>query len=189
MEFKYPLTNYVYRRFSIPIAKLLKHTGVSPNAVTWFAAFVGFFAAYLIAIREVIAGVVVLFISQILDCADGDLARLKGQTTRRGAYLDSVLDRFVDAGLIIALIALAPADYWFPGVFAIVGTFLVSYTRSRAEAVGAECRVGLATRDFRILAIILGLLLGQVYYLLVFLALMGFFTAFHRMAYSMKQMQ
>ncbi len=188
MELKYPLTHYVYRRFSIPIARLLMHTPLTPNMITIIATLLGFYAAYLIAMQSIIAGVAVLMISQILDCADGDLARLSSRVTKVGAYLDRVLDRFVDAALIIALIAFNPADYWLVGSLAIVGTFLVSVTRIMAEAVGAECKVGIATRDFRILAIVIGLLVGEVYYLLVFLALLGFLTAFHRMAYSIKQM-
>ncbi len=188
MELKYPLTHYVYRRFSIPVAKLLMQTPVTPNMVTIIATILGFYAAYLIAVQSTVAGVVVLMISQILDCADGDLARLSRRVTKLGAYLDRVLDRFVDAALIIALIALNPADYWLIGSLAIVGTFLVSVTRIMAEAVGAECKVGIATRDVRILAIVIGLIAGEVYYLLTFLALLGFLTAFHRMYYSIKQM-
>ncbi len=188
MEFKYPLTHYVYRRFSIPIAKLLIPTGVSPNTITIIATLLGFYSAYLIAINNIVLGVVVLFISQILDCVDGDLARLTNRVTRLGAYLDRVLDRFVDASLIIALIALNPLNYWLVGTLALVGTFLVSVTRIMAEAVGVECKVGIATRDFRILAIIIGVLLDAVYHTLVFLAVLGFITAFHRMIYSMRRM-
>ncbi|NOZ59463.1 MAG: CDP-alcohol phosphatidyltransferase family protein [Euryarchaeota archaeon] len=188
MELKYPLTHYVYRRFSIPVARLLVHTPLTPNMITILATLLGFYAAYLIAVQSTVAGVLVLLVSQILDCADGDLARISGRVTRRGAYLDRVLDRFVDAALIIALIALNPQEYWLVGTLAVVGTFMVSVTRIMAEAVGAECKVGIATRDFRILAIVVGVLLGQVYLLLSFLALLGFLTALHRMAYSMKQM-
>lgn len=187
MEFKYPLTHYVYRRFSIPMAKLLMHTSITPNMVTYLATGLGFFAAYLIAVKYYVYGVIVLVISQILDCADGDLARLTGRVTKKGAYLDRVLDRFVDAGLIIALIAIDPMKYWLVGTFAIVGTFLVSVTRIMAEAIGVECKIGLATRDFRILAIVIGVILGKIFYLLLFLSVLGFFTALHRMAYSMKQ--
>lgn len=187
MELKYPLTYYVYRRFSVPIAKLLIPTGISPSTITLSSTFIGFLAAYMIATGEAIYGVILLFISQILDCTDGDLARLSGRVTKKGAYLDRVLDRFVDGALIIALIALNPA-YWFVGTLAIAGTFLVSVTRIMAEAVGAKCQVGIATRDFRILAIVVGVLLGQIYYLLVFLSALGFITVFHRMMYSMKQM-
>ncbi len=188
MELKYPLTHYVYRRLSIPVARVLVHTPLTPNMVTVIATLLGFYAAYLIGAGSAVAGVGVLLLSQILDCADGDLARISGRVTKKGAYLDRVLDRFVDAALIIALIALNPSEYWLVGILAIVGTFLVSVTRIMAEAVGADCRVGIATRDFRILAIVVGVLAGQVYALLVFLALLGFITAIHRMLHSMKQM-
>jgi len=188
MEFRYPLTHYVYRRFSVPLARLMLHTPVSPNALTVLSTLLGFYAAYLIAAGASLAGVAVLMLSQVLDCADGDLARLSGRVTRAGAYLDRVLDRFVDAALIIALIALNPAEYWLAGVLAITGTFLVSVTRIMAEAVGAECKVGIATRDFRILAIVVGVLTGEVYLLLVFLAVLGFVTALHRMLHSLRQM-
>lgn len=188
MELRYPLTHYVYRRFSVPLARLLLPLGISPNSVTLVATLLGFYAAYLIGVGNSVLGVGVLLVSQILDCADGDLARLGNRVTKLGAYLDRVLDRFVDAALIISLIALNPEKFWLLGSLALTGTFLVSVTRIMAEAVGAECKVGIATRDTRILAIIIGVLLNQIYYLLIFLAVLGFVTALHRMAHAMKQM-
>lgn len=188
METKYPLTHYIYRRFSLPIAEFLAGTGVSPHAITILATLLGFLSACLIAIEKALPGVLVLLISQIFDCVDGDLARLSGRESSRGAYLDRVLDRFVDAALIIALIALKPSAFWLVGALALTGSLLVSLSRAMAEAEGAECRVGIASRDFRIIAIAVGVLAGQIYYLLGFLALLGFLTTFHRMYYSMKQM-
>ncbi len=167
----------------------LAASSVTPTQITIVATILGMLSAYMIALGSVYAAIIVLFASQILDCADGDLARLTNRATRAGAYLDRVLDRFVDAALIIALTALNPVQFWLLGVLALTATFGVSISRVMAEAVGAGCKVGLASRDFRILLIITGLLLNQIYALLTALAILGFATTLHRMVHAMNQMR
>ncbi|WP_230972402.1 CDP-alcohol phosphatidyltransferase family protein [Archaeoglobus neptunius] len=190
------LTELVYRRFSKPLAKILSKTGVSPNAVTIMATLVGIGAAAVIASGEIYWGVLTLFISQILDCTDGDLARLTGRVTRVGAYLDRVFDRFVDAAIVIGVVYLAPSELWLAGFMAVVGSFGVSITRAMAEAEGAECKVGIGGRDTRLAIIMAGLLLGfatgkdvSLYSLTLWIvAVLGFITTIHRMIHTMKQL-
>jgi len=122
-----------------------------------------------------------------LDCTDGDLARLTGKVTRRGAYLDRVFDRFVDAALIMGLVAVNP-DYWLIGMLALTFSFGVSITRAMAEAEGAVCKVGIGGRDTRLFIIMVGLLVGRIYEVLVILAILGFITTMHRMIHTLKQL-
>ncbi|WP_456469150.1 CDP-alcohol phosphatidyltransferase family protein [Archaeoglobus sp.] len=190
------LTELVYRRFSKPLARLLSKTSITPNTVTFIATAVGLLSATIIAMREIYLGVIVLFISQILDCTDGDLARLTKKVTRKGAYLDRVFDRFVDAAIVMGIVYLFPLELWFEGFLAAVGSFGVSITRAMAEAEGAECKVGIGGRDTRLAIIMLGLLFGyathnevQVYSTTLWIiAVLGFITTLHRMIHTIRQL-
>ncbi|WP_290597431.1 MULTISPECIES: CDP-alcohol phosphatidyltransferase family protein [unclassified Archaeoglobus] len=190
------LTELVYRRFSRPLAKLLSKTSITPNTVTFIATAVGLVSAAVIATHEIYLGVLILLISQILDCTDGDLARLTGKTTKKGAYLDRVFDRFVDAAIVIGIVYLYPVYLWLAGFLAAVGSFGVSITRAMAEAEGAECKVGIGGRDTRLAIIMVGLVAGHtmqkevfVYSLTLWVvAILGFITTFHRMIHTIKQL-
>ncbi len=186
-KWEYVLTEVVYRRFSRPLAKLLAGFDVNPNHITIIAAVVGIIPAFLIAYRMFYDAIVVIFISQILDCADGDLARLTGKTTKKGAYLDRVFDRFVDAALIMGLVAVNP-DYWLLGMLALTTSFGVSITRVMAEAEGAECKVGIGGRDTRLFIIMLGLLFGRIYEVLIAITVLSAITTVHRTVHSLKQL-
>jgi CDP-diacylglycerol--glycerol-3-phosphate 3-phosphatidyltransferase len=151
----------------------------------------------VIAAGEIYCGVLTLFISQILDCTDGDLARLTGRVTRSGAYLDRVFDRFVDAAIVIGMVYLYPSELWLAGFMAVVGSFGVSITRAMAEAAGADCKVGIGGRDTRLAIIMVGLLYGyasgnavSVYAATLWIvAVLGFITTLHRMLHTLKQLQ
>lgn len=188
MEWKYPITNYVYRRLSRPLARRLAGTRITPNQITVASGLLGIAAAPLIALGYLYEAVALLFISGILDCTDGDLARARGQVTRYGAYLDHMMDRWVDGALVVGLTLLNPS-LWLVGLLAMMGTYLATAPRTKAEAEGVTCLVGVATRDFRLLVWWVGLLLAQHFWLLVALALLGFITSFHRMSHSLGQLR
>jgi CDP-diacylglycerol--glycerol-3-phosphate 3-phosphatidyltransferase len=188
IKWEYLITELIYRKFSRPLAKFLASFDVSPTSITLIATFIGIFAGYLITVGKFYESIIVIFLSQILDCADGDLARISGRVTARGAYLDRMFDRFVDAALIIGIIAINPEEYWLLGILAIVGSFGVSISRAMAEAEGVECKVGVGGRDTRLLIIMFGLLLNQLYAMLVILIFLGFLTTAHRILHSIKQM-
>ena len=159
-----------------PVARGLFCLGASPNQVSvgGFAINVG--TAGLVATDHLVtAGVLYLF-AGTLDMLDGILARLIGTPTRFGAFLDSTMDR-VSEGVVFAAIgyrfALEGASINSAVVvLALLGSFLVSYTRSKAEGLGAECKVGIATRAERVVLLAIGLVAGlltQVIYLIAFL--------------------
>lgn len=187
IRFEYVITNVVYRRFSRPIARFLMRFDVHPNTITYFAFALGLFSAYIIAAGRIYEGVALLFVSQIFDCVDGDLARMASKTSRYGAFIDRVFDRFVDAAIIIAVVALNPADYWFAGFMALTFSFGVSIARAMAEAEGAECKVGIAGRDTRIALIMIGLLLGYYAETLWIIAVLSFVTTVHRIVHTVRQ--
>ncbi len=181
------ITNLVYRKFSRPIARFLMRFNVSPNAITYLSFFIGILSAFLIATGRIYEGIVLLFISQIFDCVDGDLARMSGKVTRYGAFIDRVFDRFVDAALITGIVALNPEKLWLAGFLALTFSFGVSISRAMAEAEGAECKVGIAGRDTRIVLIMIGVLLGYYLETLILIAVLSFITTVHRIIHTVRQ--
>lgn len=187
IKWEYLLTELVYRRFSRPLARILAKTSITPNTVTIIATIMGLLSGMLIALGKIYEGVAVLFISQILDCTDGDLARITGRVTRLGAFIDRVFDRFVDAAIIIGIVALSPERLWLAGFMAIIGSFGVSISRAMAEAEGAECKVGIGGRDTRLAIVMAGLLLGYLEATLWIIASLGFLTTAHRIVHTIRQ--
>jgi len=187
IKWEYLLTELVYRRFSRPLARILAKTSITPNTVTIIATIMGLLSGILIALGKIYEGVAVLFISQILDCTDGDLARITGRVTRLGAFIDRVFDRFVDAAIIIGIVALSPERLWLAGFMAIIGSFGVSISRAMAEAEGAECKVGIGGRDTRLAIVMAGLLLGYLEATLWIIASLGFLTTAHRIVHTIRQ--
>jgi len=170
-----------------PIARALARLGITPNMVTVLGLFVNIFTAVLLARGQFGAGGWFLLIFGPLDAVDGALARLLGQKSRFGAFLDSTLDRYSEIVLYFGLLVyfsshpdpIAP----FLVFAAVVGSLLVSYVRARAEALGFECNVGLLTRMERFLVLAVGLILGLVMPALWAIAILANLTALYRMHY------
>ena len=126
-----------------------------------------------------------LLLSGFCDALDGTLAKMYGQATAFGAFLDSTLDRLSDAIIFCSLIlANPPLVDLFWGLTALVGAFLVSYTRTRGEAVGVPmAAVGIAERAERILITAIATFLGFVWAGIVFLAILSIITIIQRIAH------
>jgi len=165
-----------------PAVRLLARTSITPNAVTWSGFLLTIGAAALIITEHLVAAGILVLIAGFLDIVDGALARRTNQTTRFGAILDSTLDRFSEAVLLLGILVLYARDQSFAQILvvgaALVGSLLVSYIRARAEALGLECEAGLFTRTERVIVLALGLLLSQVvdYALLIALAIIVVFS-------------
>lgn len=149
-----------------PLVNVLAAAGVMPNTVTWSGLILVTAASYLIWQRSLLLGAIVLAVGAILDALDGGLARAQGGETRFGAFLDSTLDRIGEA-----LVYLGIAAYWLGAtsrpfvpvmlaLLALSGSFLVSYSRARAEAQGFTASTGLAQRPERLIILIAGLALA-----------------------------
>ena len=143
-----------------PLARALISGGVHPNVITTFGTLIVIGSGVAFGAGEVrLAGLLLLF-SGLFDILDGQVARLGGMTTTFGAFYDSTLDRVGEAAVFAGL-----AIYFLGGgvpesrqtlavgvaIFALAASMLVSYTRARAEALGLECKVGIAARAERIL--------------------------------------
>jgi len=183
-------------RVTEPAVRLLARTSITPNAVTWSGFLLTIGAAALIITEHLVAAGILVLIAGFLDILDGALARRTNRTTRFGAILDSTLDRFSEAVLLLGILVLYARDQSFAQILvvgaALVGSLLVSYIRARAEALGLECEAGLFTRTERVIVLALGLLLSQVvdYALITALSIIvvfSFVTIVQRLIYIGRQ--
>lgn len=156
----------VFRTVLEPIARAFQRLGLSPNHLTIIGLLLQAIVGVVIATGNLpLAGVLLIFFSAF-DAVDGTLARLSGQVTKFGSFLDSTLDRYAEAFVLGGL-----TYYFVQGgqttavllVFVtLVGSFLTSYTRAKAESLGVACKVGVLTRAERIALLVIGLIFYQV---------------------------
>jgi CDP-diacylglycerol--glycerol-3-phosphate 3-phosphatidyltransferase len=156
------------RALLMPVVRLAIRLHVTPNAVTVFGFLVVTLASVLVAMGQLLPGAAVLVAGSLLDAVDGALARATGGTTAFGSFLDSTLDRAAEAILYVAIAAyylrVAP-DPLGPVLLALValaGSFMVSYTRAKAEGIGFSASVGLAPRTERLVIIVAGIALAGI---------------------------
>jgi phosphatidylglycerophosphate synthase len=136
-------------------------------------------------------GAWLFLLSGPFDALDGALARAANLESRFGAFLDSFLDRYADASVMLGLI------YWASrqdrhglvvlSALALVGSIMVSYARARAEGLGMSCSVGLFTRLERFLVLVLTLFTGQLSFGISVLAALSNLTAFQRLHHVHRQ--
>jgi len=143
-----------------PLARLLIKRGVHPNAITTVGTVVVIVSGVAFGVGAIRWGGLLLLLSGILDLLDGQVARQGGKITTFGAFFDSTLDRIGEGAVFSGLIfyflsgplpSILKTRAVVAGLVALVASFLVSYTRARAEALGVENRVGIAARAERIL--------------------------------------
>jgi CDP-diacylglycerol---glycerol-3-phosphate 3-phosphatidyltransferase len=168
---------------------------ITPNQITVAGLTTNGVAAVLIYRERFVWATVAFVAGSILDIADGALARSHGKLTPFGGFLDSTTDR-ISEGLILGSIALVFArqghTWALACVFvALVGSFLVSYTRAKAEAIGLRCEVGLMSRAERIVLVAVALPfagLGSLTWAIYLLAALTAFTVWQRIDYVRRQL-
>jgi CDP-diacylglycerol--glycerol-3-phosphate 3-phosphatidyltransferase len=139
---------------------------LTPNAISIAGLIGNVIAAVLVWQRYFFLGGVAFVLGSIMDTLDGRYSRMSGKGTPFGAFLDSTLDR-VEEGIVLTAVA-----GWFAAngnefavsavVAAVLFSLMVSYTRARAEAIGVECKVGIATRAVRVVILSAGLLFAKI---------------------------
>jgi CDP-diacylglycerol--glycerol-3-phosphate 3-phosphatidyltransferase len=138
---------------------------LTPNAISMFGFVLNVAAAVLVTQRLFFLAGVAFIVGSVMDTLDGRYSRMSGKGTLFGAFLDSTLDR-IEEGAVLTAVAWYFADSGdavaaAACVFVVLGSVMVSYTRARAEALGVECKVGLATRPVRVVLLSIGLVFAK----------------------------
>jgi len=150
-----------------PLARALASIGVSPDVLTWIGFLLSSLAGVLVGGGQFRVAALALLVGGLCDVLDGAVARAAGKSTQFGAFLDSTVDRWAEmfffAGILYYFVEQEPSTlYSLLAFLAAGGSFMVSYTRARAEGLGLECTVGWMERPERIAVLILASLIGVV---------------------------
>jgi CDP-diacylglycerol---glycerol-3-phosphate 3-phosphatidyltransferase len=138
---------------------------LTPNAISITGFVLNLAAAVLFTQRLFFLAGVAFIVGSVMDTLDGRYSRMSGKGTLFGAFLDSTLDR-IEEGIVLTAVAWYFADSGdelaaAACVLVALGSLMVSYTRARAEALGVECKVGLASRPVRVVILSTGLVFAK----------------------------
>jgi CDP-diacylglycerol--glycerol-3-phosphate 3-phosphatidyltransferase len=174
-----------------PIGAFLNRLGVTPNMLTIIGLLGNLAGAILVAYGFLTVGGLVLLVMGSLDALDGTMARLRGETTSWGAFVDSVSDRyselFVFAGLMIHFMNLGNSVMAVIVFFAAVGSVMVSYTRARAQSLGFDAKNGILSRAERYFILVPTIIIGLPQVGVVLIAVFANVTAVQRILYVRKE--
>jgi CDP-diacylglycerol--glycerol-3-phosphate 3-phosphatidyltransferase len=138
---------------------------LTPNTISLTGLALNLLAAVLVWEQLFFLGGIAFIVGSVMDTLDGRYSRMSGKGTPFGAFLDSTLDR-IEEGIVLTAVAgyfalsgnqVAAAAV----VVAVLASLMVSYTRARAEALGVECKVGIATRPVRVVILSIGLVFAR----------------------------
>jgi CDP-diacylglycerol--glycerol-3-phosphate 3-phosphatidyltransferase len=183
------------RLISDPLVPLISRLHLTPDIMTTIGLFVNLMAAVVIGFGHLLWGGIIFLLAGLFDLLDGALARYMQKTTRFGALFDSTVDRVTEGALFLSFIFITGVGVWPYNVtwqlvlifLALMGSFLTSYIRARAEGLNIDCTVGLFTRVERVIILALGLLLSQVFIALAIVVVLSFVTVTQRFAHVWRQ--
>lgn len=187
----------IYRIIN-PLTDWLVRRGVHPNLLTTIGFLVTMSSAFFFHQHHVRSAGFLILLGAFFDIIDGRVARLSGMGSKFGAFYDSTLDRVSEIAVFLGILSLyndyrlelGDVGMIYLIMLAMAGSLMVSYTRSRAEALGLDCRVGLMPRAERVVLIgASSLFFGEMWnglvlkIVIVLLAVLTNLTAFQRIAW------
>lgn len=174
----------IFKGILDPIGNFLNRLGLYPNTITLLGLAGTTVGAYYLALGKMTTGAFILLASVLVDAFDGTMARLRGEPSDFGAFVDSVSDRYAE------LITFGGLLYYFLTennhlavmitFSAAAGSVFVSYVKARAEGLNFTAKVGILTRVERYLVLIPLLVFNQPFIAVCIIALLGNITAFQR---------
>jgi CDP-diacylglycerol--glycerol-3-phosphate 3-phosphatidyltransferase len=187
MQIRKTLTDYLrlwFKWFLDPLGGFFNRLGITPNMMTMLGLLGNTVGAYFLARGEMLTGGLFVLLMTPVDALDGTMARLRGESSDFGAFVDSVSDRYSEliiyGGLMYYFLSMGDPLGGLLVFGAAAGSVLVSYVKARAEGLGYEAKVGLLTRVERYLVLAPALVFNQVLIGLAIIAVFANITALQR---------
>lgn len=187
MPVKKTLTDYLRLWFKWvldPLGGFFNRLGITPNMMTMLGLLGNTVGAFYLARGEMLTGGLFVLLMTPIDALDGTMARLRGESSDFGAFVDSVTDRYSEliiyGGLLYYFLRLGEPVGGLLVFGAAAGSVLVSYVKARAEGLGYEAKIGLLTRVERYIVLAPSLVLNQLYIGLAIIAVFANITALQR---------
>ena len=175
-KFRQIVRSYTREIYEIPISKALIKLGLTPNMITFIGLVITIFGSYFIYQGEFLIGGIIVAFGTILDSIDGAMARLTENESVFGDLLDSVIDRYGEATIFVAL----ACYYLFNSldktavllcIISMLCSQLISYVRAKSESLQIENKSGFFTRVERSVILIFFLIISQPLYALYILSI------------------
>ena len=174
-----------------PLGRFFIRLGLHPNTMTLLGLLFSGLGAVLLAMGQMTLGGLLILLAGPFDALDGTMARLLGQPTKFGAFVDSVTDRWSEMlilfGLLWYYLQQGALLYCVLVFLATMGSVMVSYTKARAEALGFDCNVGVLTRLERYIVLAPALVFNIPWLALWVLAILANVTALQRALHVRRQ--
>lgn len=177
--------------------KIFAPLGLTPNQWTILALIPALLAAYFISQKEFILGALLFVVAGLIDVIDGAVARATGEVTKKGAYLDTIFDRYVEFIIILPLLFVGlpsyilPANVWL--FLYLFGAMMTTYSKAAAkekEITKEELRGGLLERAERLILLTIGLFaaaisINYLLFVIVVLAVLSNVSALQRISIAL----
>ena len=183
--------------FSAKIGIAFAKVGISPNQWTVLSLVPVFIALYFLIYSEFLLAALFFIISSFLDLVDGSVARVTGKVSKKGAYLDTIVDRYIEGIIVFGLLFVGLPDIYMSisaWIFIyLFGSLMTTYAKAAAkekDLVDKELKGGLLERAERLIILFIGILLAAVNplflsYIIVILAVLTNITALQRISYAL----
>jgi phosphatidylglycerophosphate synthase len=175
-----------------PLTPFVKKIPLNPNVLTAAGFVITITAAFVLPSNIRLGGLLILA-GGLFDMLDGIAARVNNRATRFGAFMDSLLDRYSDAFLFLSVAWYLASKGEHTGAFlslgTLVGAFLISYARARAEGLGDSCHTGIMERPERIILLIFAALSGWFVPVLWIMFILTHVTVLQRVYHVWKKMK
>jgi len=181
-----------FRKYEEFIGKNFAKLGLSPNQWTMISLILAFAAVYSIMTMNFLEAAVIIIITAFLDVVDGCVARTTGKACKKGAYLDTIIDRYVEFLIIFGLFFVPLPALWLPFqawlFLYLFGAMMTTYAKSAAkekELIKDELKGGILERAERMMILFLGIVLAAystqlLVYIIALLAVLSNFSALQR---------
>jgi CDP-diacylglycerol---glycerol-3-phosphate 3-phosphatidyltransferase len=180
-----------FKRVIDAVARFFLRIGFKPNMITYLGLLITTAAAVFVARDQITIAGIILLVGAPLDVVDGSMARLLGQSSNYGAFIDSVTDRYSElvllCGLMVHFVLKANLLACILVFVAAGGSVMVSYIKARAEALGYNAKIGILTRVERMIVMVVCLTFNIPLVALWIIAVMANFTDLQRIWFVRKQ--